>query len=79
MINRRTLAALATSAALAALWPSSTFAADPHKVMLGAPNCHGTVLGVGSSKHDANPGEFSHTFHRPVKDLQAEVRDVCGR
>ena len=77
MINRRTLAALAAAAALAALWPSSTFAADQHfPPTVGAPNCHGNVLGFGNS-HGHVIAHVAASAGVSVQQIQISIREKC--
>ena len=78
MINRRTLAAIGASAALAALWPSGSFAADNHfPPTPGTPNCHGEILGFGAS-HGHPIGQVAQQRDVSVQFLQDRVRTICA-
>lgn len=78
MFARRTLVAIGASAALAALWPSGVFAADDHfPPTVGAPNCHGDVLGFGNS-HGFNIAAIAKAKGTTVQDLQISIRAMCA-
>jgi len=78
MIARRMLVAIGASAALAALWPSTGFAADEHfPPTPGTPNCHGEILGFGNS-HGHVIAQVAKARGTTVQELQESVRTFCG-
>ena len=77
MINRKTLLAIGASAVLAALWPSGGFAADEHfPPTVGAPNCHGEVLGFGNS-HGHVIAQVAAANDITVQQIQLSIRARC--
>jgi hypothetical protein len=79
MINRKALLAVGACAALAALWPSGTFAADSNTPVRGTPSCHGDFVGSVSSNDLGNPAQHSKSVGTPVRELQVQIRVFCGR
>jgi hypothetical protein len=78
MINLKLLAAAAAGSAFLALTPSIAFAADNHfPPTIGAPNCHGNVIGYGAS-HGHPPGQVARTKGVPVKTIQQSVKSRCS-
>ena len=77
MINRKALLAFGATAALAALWPSGTFAADEHfPPVVGSPNCHGEVLGFGNS-HGHVIAHVAASAGVSVQQIQVSIRAKC--
>jgi len=78
MINRKALLAVGAGAALAALWPSGTSAADEHfPPTIGAPNCHGEVLGFGNS-HGHVIAQVAAAKNTTVAQIQVSIRAQCA-